>query len=166
VQAAKRTPVDLREWACGLMDRDNRKSHLVPQLSPATQDLLRSSDSPTYGTQATPTSSEYLGLGNRRVTGTYQSYRLPSRPPAGGGPRQLSSASGSSVHPGVGSRVRSMTARLLLKLDVERGKGVSMTWTSKSTQAGYFPCIREMAALFCKHSVPEGLFDSGCGRAG
>ncbi|KAH6631198.1 kinase-like domain-containing protein [Chaetomium sp. MPI-SDFR-AT-0129] len=56
VQAAKRTPVDLREWACGLMDRDNRKSHLAPQLSPATQELLRSSDSPTYA-QQTPTSS-------------------------------------------------------------------------------------------------------------
>ncbi|KAK4131184.1 kinase-like protein [Trichocladium antarcticum] len=48
VQAAKRTPVDLREWACSMMDRDNRKSHLAPQLSPATQELLRSSDSPTY----------------------------------------------------------------------------------------------------------------------
>ncbi|KAM7217810.1 Protein kinase-like domain containing protein [Rhypophila decipiens] len=47
VQAAKRTPVDLREWACGLMDREQRKSHLAPQLSPATQELLRGSDSPT-----------------------------------------------------------------------------------------------------------------------
>ncbi|RKU44387.1 MAP kinase kinase (MEK) [Coniochaeta pulveracea] len=56
VQAAKRTPVDLKEWACSLMDRDNRKSHLAPQLSPATQDLLRSSDSPnSYYTQAEPT---------------------------------------------------------------------------------------------------------------
>ncbi|KAK4645359.1 MAP kinase kinase (MEK) [Podospora bellae-mahoneyi] len=63
VQAAKRTPVDLREWACGLMVRDNRKSHLAPQLSPAIQDLLRSSDSPSYpaqnegGVQQTPTSA-------------------------------------------------------------------------------------------------------------
>ncbi|KAK3941238.1 kinase-like domain-containing protein [Diplogelasinospora grovesii] len=59
VQAAKRTPVDLKEWACSLMDRDNRKSHLAPQLSPATQELLRSSDSPTYLTQTeqTPTSA-------------------------------------------------------------------------------------------------------------
>ncbi|UZP35725.1 hypothetical protein NXS19_003541 [Fusarium pseudograminearum] len=30
VQAAKRTPVDLREWAVGMMERDNRKSHLAP----------------------------------------------------------------------------------------------------------------------------------------
>ena len=46
VQAAKRTPVDLREWAVGLIERDNRKSHLAPQLSPATQQILRSGDSP------------------------------------------------------------------------------------------------------------------------
>lgn len=31
------------------MEKDNRKSHLVPPLSPSTQELLRSSDSPTYG---------------------------------------------------------------------------------------------------------------------
>ncbi|KAL8392688.1 hypothetical protein RB595_002764 [Gaeumannomyces hyphopodioides] len=55
VQAAKRTPVDLREWAFGLMERDNRKSHLAPQLSPATQDLLRTSDED--GTLETPTSA-------------------------------------------------------------------------------------------------------------
>lgn len=47
VQAAKRTPVDLREWAVSLMVKDNRKSHLAPQLSPSTQNLLRSADSPT-----------------------------------------------------------------------------------------------------------------------
>ena len=34
------------------MERDNRKSHLAPQLSPATQDLLRTSDSPTFQTQS------------------------------------------------------------------------------------------------------------------
>ncbi|KAK4214722.1 kinase-like domain-containing protein [Rhypophila decipiens] len=56
VQAAKRTPVDLREWACGLMDREQRKSHLAPQLSPATQELLRGSDSPTQ----TPTQAQRM----------------------------------------------------------------------------------------------------------
>lgn len=50
VQAAKRTPVDLRDWAVSLMERDNRKSHLAPQLSPATQELLRSGESPTFQT--------------------------------------------------------------------------------------------------------------------
>lgn len=47
VQAAKRTPVNLKEWAVSLMEKDNRKSHLVAQLSPSTQQLLRSSDSPS-----------------------------------------------------------------------------------------------------------------------
>jgi mitogen-activated protein kinase kinase len=58
VQAAKRTPVDLQEWAVGLMERHNRRSHLAPQLSPATQELLRSSDSPPYGSASqTPTTA-------------------------------------------------------------------------------------------------------------
>lgn len=65
VQAAKRTPVDLREWAVGMMERDNRKSHLAPQLSPATQDLLRSTDSPTFHgddrSLETPTSAYRAG---------------------------------------------------------------------------------------------------------
>ncbi|PKS05747.1 hypothetical protein jhhlp_007576 [Lomentospora prolificans] len=54
VQAAKRTPVDLQAWAVGLMEKDNRKSHLAPQLSPATQELLRSTDSPTFFHQQPP----------------------------------------------------------------------------------------------------------------
>ncbi|KYK60689.1 MAP kinase kinase EMK1 [Drechmeria coniospora] len=88
VQAAKRTPVDLREWAVGLMERDNRKSHLAPQLSPATQDLLRSSDSPTFFSQSedrtiqTPTSGEIPIVGAGIISPQdYQSHRSrsPSR---------------------------------------------------------------------------------------
>jgi mitogen-activated protein kinase kinase len=57
------------------MERDNRKSHLAPQLSPATQDLLRSTDSPTFFNQTitaasvddrsmqTPTSGEIPIMG-------------------------------------------------------------------------------------------------------
>lgn len=38
--------MDLKAWAFSLMEKDNRKSHLVPQMSPSgTHDLLRSSDS-------------------------------------------------------------------------------------------------------------------------
>lgn len=33
------------------MERDNRKSHLAPELSPATQELLRSTDSPSYANE-------------------------------------------------------------------------------------------------------------------
>ena len=32
-----------------MMERDNRKSHLAPQLSPATQELLRSTHAPGSG---------------------------------------------------------------------------------------------------------------------
>ncbi|TIA44232.1 MAP kinase [Aureobasidium pullulans] len=42
LQAAKRTPVDLEAWAVSMMERHNRKSHLVPQMSPQTKQLLRS----------------------------------------------------------------------------------------------------------------------------
>lgn len=44
LQAAKRTPVDLRQWAVSMMEKQNRKSHLVPPLSPSSKALLRSDD--------------------------------------------------------------------------------------------------------------------------
>ena len=62
--AAKRTPVDLEQWAVSMMERHNRKSHLAPQLSPSTQALLRGESVPspkesTISTVAkTPTSGE------------------------------------------------------------------------------------------------------------
>lgn len=46
LQAAKRTPVDLRQWAVAMMEKQNRKSHLGPPLSPSTEALLRSEDNP------------------------------------------------------------------------------------------------------------------------
>jgi mitogen-activated protein kinase kinase len=47
LQAAKRTPVNLEAWAVSMMERHNRKSHLVPQLSPQTKQLLRSGGNPS-----------------------------------------------------------------------------------------------------------------------
>jgi mitogen-activated protein kinase kinase len=93
------------------MDRDNRKSHLAPQLSPATQDLLRSTDSPSYltqtdGTLQTPTSGEIPILGamvSPRDHYGSVSNRSPTR--NGSGLGSLGRASGSSVHPGLGPRV-------------------------------------------------------------
>ena len=62
MQAAKRTPVDLRAWAVSLLERHNRKSHLAPQLSPSTQELLRGdSESPITApssSQPTPTNGD------------------------------------------------------------------------------------------------------------
>ncbi|KEY63807.1 hypothetical protein S7711_09517 [Stachybotrys chartarum IBT 7711] len=110
VQAAKRTPVNLREWAVGLMERDNRKSHLAPQLSPSTQDLLRSSDSPTYTSQPderglpTPTSGDIpiagAGIVSPRDNQTHHHNRSPTR---NGQP--ASSRTPASAHPGLGPRI-------------------------------------------------------------
>ncbi|KAJ6443332.1 protein kinase byr1 [Purpureocillium lavendulum] len=105
VQAAKRTPVDLRQWAVGLMERDNRKSHLAPQLSPATHDLLRSSDSPTYQTHGedrtihTPTSGE-IPIGGAGIISP-RDHHQRSRSPNGYGTGRTPA----TAHPGMGPRV-------------------------------------------------------------
>ncbi|OTB09261.1 hypothetical protein M426DRAFT_18634 [Hypoxylon sp. CI-4A] len=108
VQAAKRTPVDLREWAVGLMERDNRKSHLVPQLSPATRELLRSSDSPTFqndGNAAyTPTSGEIPIVG--AIASPRDHAHAQNRSPTRNGTGSLGRSSGSTIHPGLGQRAQ------------------------------------------------------------
>lgn len=113
------------------MDRDNRKSHLAPQLSPATQELLRSTDSPTYFTQQTdgsnamqtPTSGEIPILGTMvsplRDRDQYNLGSIPNKPtPTGsGGPASaivglsLGRPGGSPVHSGMGPRVASSIPR-------------------------------------------------------
>lgn len=94
-----------------MMERDNRKSHLAPQLSPSTQELLRSGDSPIFPPQhedrslQTPTSGEIpiagtgfmspaeaLGHGNRSPTRN-GSGRTPITP-----------------HPGLGQRSNTATS--------------------------------------------------------
>ena len=85
LQAAKRTPVDLEAWAVGLMEKHNRKSHLMPQISPAAKAVLRgdaeltprtarsSSSKDSSSTQATPTSGDiYIS------SATSQSSGIPS----------------------------------------------------------------------------------------
>lgn len=90
------------------MERDNRKSHLAPQLSPATQDLLRSTDSPTYHTQhedrtiPTPTSGE-IPIGG---AGIISPRDQPSRSPSRNGTGNNSSRTPiGAPHPGMGIRV-------------------------------------------------------------
>lgn len=61
LQAAKRTPVDLEAWAVSMMERHSRKSHLAPQLSPATLAMLRGEDTPSHHSSMssrTPTTGE------------------------------------------------------------------------------------------------------------
>jgi mitogen-activated protein kinase kinase len=92
------------------MERDNRKSHLAPQLSPATQDLLRSSDSPTYQTQAedrtipTPTSGDIPIGGAGIISPRDYPSRSPSRNGNGNG-NGSSRAPASTQHPGMNIRV-------------------------------------------------------------
>lgn len=96
----------------GLMERDNRKSHLAPQLSPSTQELLRSSDSPTYATQpteergiSTPTSGEIPIAGAGIVSPRDQYPSIQSRSPPRNG---YSSRTPASAHPGLGQRTNSI----------------------------------------------------------
>ncbi|KAI1332725.1 kinase-like domain-containing protein [Xylariaceae sp. FL0255] len=107
IEAAKRTPVDLRAWAVSLMEKDNRKSHLAPQLSPATQELLRSSDSPSLPTETsslyTPTYGEIPIVGE--VASPRDHYgQVASRSPTRNGAGSLGRSGGTSVHPGLGQR--------------------------------------------------------------
>ncbi|RDW91315.1 putative dual specificity mitogen-activated protein kinase kinase 1 [Coleophoma crateriformis] len=107
VQAAKRTPVDLREWAVGLIERDNRKSHLAPQLSPASKEALRPTDSPgTRPTNSpdyahTPTSGD-IPIGGADVRSAIASPQLAeSRSPIKNGSSSLGRATGANYHPGL-----------------------------------------------------------------
>ncbi|KAF4631223.1 hypothetical protein G7Y89_g6907 [Cudoniella acicularis] len=116
VQAAKRTPVDLKEWAVSLMEKDNRKSHLAPQLSPSTQQLLRGGDSaesptvvPSDSTDyslATPTSGD-IPIGGADVRSAIASpqYVEHGRSPTKNGSMSLGRASGAAIHPGLPPRV-------------------------------------------------------------
>jgi len=90
------------------MERDNRKSHLAPQLSPATQELLRSTDSPRDATYhgdgrelQTPTSGEIPIVGalvSPRDQRGSASNRSPTRPGGIG----VGRPGGQAVHPGLG----------------------------------------------------------------
>jgi mitogen-activated protein kinase kinase len=114
VQAAKRTPVDLREWAVSLIEKDNRKSHLAPQLSPSTQQLMRSGDSPTnvpystnspdFSSQPTPTSGDIFISGDDVRANVVSPPFNDSRSPTKNGSASLGRAGGAAFHPGLPPR--------------------------------------------------------------
>ncbi|KAH8821068.1 kinase-like domain-containing protein [Xylogone sp. PMI_703] len=111
VQAAKRTPVDLREWAVSLMEKDNRKSHLAPQLSP---DLLRTSESPSGQhsnspdySLPTPTSGDIpIAGGDVRFTApsSHHNEQGTTRSPTKNGSGSIGRAAGSAYHSSRGNR--------------------------------------------------------------
>ncbi len=104
MQAAKRTPVDLQEWAVGLMERHNRKSHLAPQLSPSTQELLRGSDSP-IGTPSSPDVGDIPIGGADMTSPREQVINTINSARSVNGNGSLGRAGGAGVHPGLGGRV-------------------------------------------------------------
>ncbi|TAQ90192.1 hypothetical protein B7494_g1456 [Chlorociboria aeruginascens] len=109
VQAAKRTPVNLKEWAIGLIEKDNRKSHLAPQLSPATRQALRGEeDSPKIvddPSLRTPTSGDIpIGGSDVRSGITSPQNNDSFRSPTKNGSINPSRPSG-SLHPGLPPRV-------------------------------------------------------------
>jgi len=121
VQAAKRTPVDLREWAVSLIERDNRKSHLAPQLSPATRELLRGEDSPN---SQTPTSGDIpIGGGDVRsaiASPQYDNYSSRS-PTKNGHSSSVGRSSGAAMHPGLVSRATTNSVPKLTTLNASDG---------------------------------------------
>ncbi|KKO97758.1 STE/STE7/MEK1 protein kinase [Trichoderma harzianum] len=105
VQAAKRTPVDLKEWAFSLMERDNRKSHLVPQLSPSgTHELLRSSDSsPQSRNEELPLDTPQFGdipIAGAGILSPRDQLATQNRSPSRNGV-----GASRPAHPGLGQRV-------------------------------------------------------------
>ncbi|KAI1437781.1 kinase-like domain-containing protein [Xylaria sp. CBS 124048] len=112
VQAAKRTPVDLQAWAVGLMEKDNRKSHLAPQPSPAAQELLKSADSPSQQVENHPAYTPTFGeipIAGAVISPRDHHAHLPSRSPTRNGTGSTSRVGGSSMHPGLGQRSSSAT---------------------------------------------------------
>ncbi|CAG8949880.1 hypothetical protein HYFRA_00004208 [Hymenoscyphus fraxineus] len=142
VQAAKRTPVDLKEWAVGMMEKDNRKSHLAPQLSPSTQALLRSSDSPTTQDPSpsndyslpTPTSGD-IPIGKIDVRSAAALPHENGRSPTKNGSMSLGRASGAAVHPGLPARVA--TTNSVPRLTTINGPDSSSSGPSSANAATF-----------------------------
>lgn len=94
-----------------MMERDNRKSHLAPQLSPSTQELLRSGDSPIFPPQhedrslQTPTSGE-IPIASTGFMSPADSMTHGNRSPT----RNGSGRTPITPHPGLGSRSNTATS--------------------------------------------------------
>lgn len=127
------------------MDRDNRKSHLQPQLSPTTQELLRSSDEPT------PTSGEIPILGTM-VSPRDQHSSVPNRPPPRSRTDSAGRTGGPPIYPGLGARVATTGSQPRYPQQAptpppsekrpSMSTGHSYTSSSSSTRSGFALPIR------------------------
>ncbi|KAJ6111650.1 Dual specificity protein kinase FUZ7 [Penicillium sp. IBT 18751x] len=85
LQAAKRTPVDLQDWAISMMERHNRKSYLAPPApkslkdtpSASTQSPAAAPPAPPPISKSTPVTSKPLPL-RQQTSSPYQQH-----PPSG-----------------------------------------------------------------------------------
>ncbi|KAL4924689.1 MAP kinase kinase Ste7 [Aspergillus undulatus] len=67
LQAAKRTPVDLQEWAISMMERSNRKSYLAP---PAPKSLKESKESSSPAKTPSPVHAQRHAASKSSRSGT------------------------------------------------------------------------------------------------
>ncbi|KAK0939277.1 MAP kinase kinase (MEK) [Friedmanniomyces endolithicus] len=121
LQAAKRTPVDLEQWAVSMMEKHNRKSHLAPMLSPATQALLRGEDG-TPGTASTVRS-----MGSSRHTASRQPTPTSGEIPIGSAP---------SFNGGMGRDARSRDDRSREDVHSARSRAEPIGRAEAAVQAG------------------------------
>jgi mitogen-activated protein kinase kinase len=132
------------------MERDNRKSHLAPQLSPSTQQLLRSSDSPTTTPQEsngdyslpTPTSGD-IPIGGADIRSAITSPQLMKNGNDGYSPTgtkngsvSLGRAGGAAIHPGLPPRVS--TTNSVPKVTTLNGPDRSVSNGPSSANAATF----------------------------
>lgn len=144
MQAAKRTPVNLKEWAVSLIEKDNRKSHLAPQLSPSTQQLLRSGDSPTGPCASnspdyslpTPTSGD-IPIGGGDVRSSVTSPHRGDRSPTRNGSSNLGRASGASSHAHPGLPPRVSTTNSIPRLTTLNAPDYSLNGPSSATAVSF-----------------------------
>lgn len=81
LQAAKRTPVDLQEWAVSMMERHNRKSYLAPPAPKSLRSDGTGSDSQTTPATSATSNSSFGGPDTTRQTPvTARKFPTPSVP--------------------------------------------------------------------------------------
>lgn len=83
--------MDLEAWAISMMERHNRKSHLVPQLSPSTKTFLRGDDKSSSPSSSTKSSDRTPTVGDIPISAIANGNGISSSRPAY--PARTSSAS-------------------------------------------------------------------------
>ena len=77
LQAAKRTPVDLQEWAVSMMERHNRKSYLAPPAPKSLKSDGTGSDTSHMTPATSATSNSSFGVDTRTTPVTARKFAGP-----------------------------------------------------------------------------------------